>query len=706
MKRFLKACFFRAAVQAVFLAMGAGPFFAANAQDSTAVVRGERPAIDLAKVPADAFVKGVIHVKFRQDMTDYFDKTPLGHAPDGSLRFGIAGADSLNHRYHAKRSRLLFGRNNDLAEFSRRHRSWGLHLWHTVEVDSSADIKEIVEEYRDLAEVETAEPEFRKTLLWVPNDSLYPKQWHYHNTGQNGGTAGCDIHLPEAWDIAKGNPGVVVAVIDGGIKYDHPDLAANMWRSRGYNFVNNSSTIVPFFHSTHVAGTIAAQNNNRIGVSGIAGGSGSGDGVRLMSCQVFTATSSGGFAQAFIYAADSGAAIAQNSWGYTTVGVYEQAVLDAIDYFNENGGGQVLGGGITIFAAGNSNASGQWWPGCYSGVVAVAATNNNDVRSYYSNYDTWVALSAPGGEMSSATDPKGVWSTYTSTPDTQYALLQGTSMACPHVSGVAALVCSYAPGKLSASDLRTILTTSTDNIDAKNTGYIGRLGTGRLNAYKALVAAQPYLSRVSNPSAFDAVPSGISQINLTWIKNANNDNVMVAWNSTTAFGAPAPGTAYSAGQVIGGGGTVIYNGPASAFSHTGLVHGSTYHYKAWSVDATNTYSAGKTASASLGGYSRAITLSVPGPGLIIFEACGNFIFGNASWSSARASLSLTTTVDNNNMVVVTGNANYNKSSPYEISRSMTVNSAGNYTAYLVDDMSSGTGVSVAQNNLSALFFPY
>ncbi len=707
MKRLFKLSFSHSAIIAVFLfiflaILGAMP----AAGDFTSVIRGERPPVDLSKVPVDAYEKGIIHIKFKPEMSGHLDTTPIVHAADGTIQFGLPDIDKLNRTYHAKNFRLLFNRKNDRNEFSTRHRSWGFHLWHRLELDSSADIAKIISEYKNLPEIESAEPEFKKTLLWVPNDSLFSKQWNYHNTGQNGGTAGCDIHLPEAWDIARGKPNVVVAVIDGGIKYDHPDLAANMWQGRGYNFINGNTTITPYFHATHVAGTIAALTNNSLGVSGIAGGTGSGDGVRLMSCQVFTATTQGGFDQAFIFAADSGAAISQNSWGYTTVGVYEQSVLDAIDYFNQNGGGTVLAGGITIFAAGNGNSSGQWYPGCYSGVIAVAATNNNDIRSYYSNYDAWVGLSAPGGEMTSNTDPKGILSTYTSTPDTLYNLLQGTSMACPHVSGVAALIVSYVPGKLSSSDLKTILLGSTDNIDALNPSYAGKLGTGRLNAYKALLAAQPYLSMVSNPLAFSASIVDPSQVNLTWEKDSAGDNVMVAWNSAPSFGMPVAGAVYGAGQTLSGGGTVLYNGPALTFAHSGLSGGTSYYYKAWSVNGSNAYSTGRTAYAGMQGVSRVITVSAPGPGLIIFEATGYFVFTNNAWYTARASLSLSDTVDNNNMVLVSGRSTGLSSSPYDITRALTVQSAGTYSAFLVGDMGTGTGATLADNNASALFFPY
>lgn len=255
--------------------------------DSVPVIRGERPPIDLSTVPNDAFEKGVIHIKFKKEMAGHLDSVPVTGAADGTRQFGIAAVDHLNRLFHVTKIKFTLTGRNDRMEFTRKHRAWGFHLWHTMEIDSAADIKTIIAEYKKLPQIELAEPEFKKAMVWVPNDPRYTEQWSYHNTGQNGGTAGCDIHLPEAWDIAKGSPNVVVAVIDGGIKYDHPDLAANIWPGIGYNFVNGTSTIIPHDHGTHVAGTIAAVNNNATGVCGIAGGSGSGDGVRLMSCQVF-----------------------------------------------------------------------------------------------------------------------------------------------------------------------------------------------------------------------------------------------------------------------------------------------------------------------------------------------------------------------------------------------------------------------------------
>ncbi|MDD3143565.1 MAG: subtilase family N-terminal domain-containing protein, partial [Candidatus Cloacimonetes bacterium] len=267
---------------------------------------------------------------------------------DGALdSFGLEELDALNLQYGVKKISPVFGDVSKNLKWGWRHVEWGLHLWFELEYDSAADIREIVMAYRDLAkDVQWAEPEYKKTLLsvnqdevaaiaedlsrWTPNDPRYGEQWHYHNTGQTGGTVDADIDLPEAWDIEKGHTDVVVCIQDQGVQYNHPDLAANMWINPGeiagnsidddgngyvddvygYNFYESTSTIVAGDHGCHVSGTVAGVNNNGVGISGVAGGSGTGNGVRLMSTQVFAPSSGGGgFENAPVYAADNGACI-------------------------------------------------------------------------------------------------------------------------------------------------------------------------------------------------------------------------------------------------------------------------------------------------------------------------------------------------------------------------------------------------------------
>jgi len=448
-----------------------------------------RPPINLEEVPDSAFEPGVVRIKLHPEYSEYLN---LLEAQAGEIvDFGIAELDALNRELQVSSIRQLFYSEAFDQKFLPRHRLWGFDLWFELSFEQEKDVRQIVKRYFELTDlISWAEPEYRKKLNWTPNDPIFNAQWHYHNTGQSGGTPNADIDLPEAWDIEKGHPNVLVAIIDGGIQIDHPDLSANVWSGVGYNFVNSSTTIIPHGHGTHVAGTVAATNNNGIGLAGIAGGSGTGDGVRMMSMQVFTDDNAGGFHLAPIYAADNGAAISQNSWGYENSGVYNQGDLDAIDYFNTNGGGTIMTGGISIFAAGNDSSSDNWYPAYYSGAFSVAATNNMDQLSYYSNYGTWVDVSAPGGETSPYSEG-GIASTYI---NDGYVYMQGTSMACPHVSGVAALVLSKAHRNqvsITAAELADILRDSVDDISAANPYNYQLLGTGRTNAHLALSGEDP-----------------------------------------------------------------------------------------------------------------------------------------------------------------------------------------------------------------------
>ncbi|MDR4988418.1 MAG: S8 family serine peptidase [Bacteroidales bacterium] len=508
------------------------------------VVRGERPPIDLNKVPEDAYDKGVIRIKFHDFMAKSLEELEPGRTENGAVTMGIAGLDMLNTQFSVRDVTQTFNSPALNNNYKSRHELWGFHLWYDLWVDESTDIIAMVKAYMQLDEVAFAEPHYSKELIGnvpnegevftyteseapenrdggtlFPNDPQFGAQWHYHNTGQTGGLVGADISLPEAWTLETGNVEVIVAVVDGGIGITHPDLAGNIWEGVGYNFVSNSPTIIPHDHGSHVAGTIAAVSNNNVGVSGIAGGWGSSQGVALMSAQVFEPGwgQSGGFAVAPIYAADNGAAISQNSWGYTSSGFYEQAVLDAIDYFNVNGGGDVMDGGLTIFAAGNSSNSGPNYPGYYSGAKAVAATNHNDQLAWYSNFGSHIDLSAPGGETNTVT-AQGVLSTLNS----GYGHYQGTSMACPHVSGVVALLLSMAPGEFSSDEIWEMVVSTTDNIYPMNPGYLGQLGTGRVNAFAALQELLYHMADPDAPAApaeFEVIADqtgGLSS-NLSWI---------------------------------------------------------------------------------------------------------------------------------------------------------------------------------------------
>lgn len=580
------------------------------------VVRGERPPVDLKSIPKDGYAQNKLRIKLAASIAKNFSQKSV----EETGFFGIQELDQLNSLFGVEKVNSVFPTFTMKSQFNERHKAWGFHLWYDIDFQEDKDILEMVEKYLSMPQVEVAEPFYHKQLIgynpdgfvvvdgepapksqsskerWVPNDPRLDEQWHYNNTGQQDGTPGCDIKLFSAWEIQQGNSDVIVAVIDGGIQYNHPDLAGNMWEGIGYNFVNGTPNINPHNHGTHVAGTIAAENDNFIGVAGIAGGSGNADGVRLMSCEVFGPNNTqGGFDAAPVWAADNGAVISQNSWGYSYPNSYSQATLDAIDYFNANAGdyeGSVMEGGITIFAAGNDGQSGQWYPGCYSGAFAVAAMNNKDQVSWYTNYDTWVDISAPGGETHQVSE-RGVLSTLTGD---SYGFYQGTSMACPHVSGVAALILSHIPGMVSPEELKELLMETTDNHYHLNPGYEDELGAGRLNALNALLEADSYVDGVRNPKNFKAEALSAHEIEVSWLLNDDANPIILAYNTEPAFGKPSANAAV--GTQLSGGGTVLYVGSNTEFEHMDLNGSTTYYYRIWSANSSESLiSSGRSTNA-------------------------------------------------------------------------------------------------------------
>lgn len=554
------------------------------------VHRGDRTPIPVQRITEANTETGIIRIKITENSKKALRKRSISQS--GSRRTGIAALDSLNESFCVRSYCGTFSglyTSRAVEKRRERHEAWGFDRWLDVHIEKGT-VREAVEAYGRLDAVEIAEPVYKKVqwgreqrrTAWQPNDPEFVDQWHYENSGQAGGTAGADISLPEAWETERGFEEVLVAIVDGGIEQDHPDLKANLWEGVGYNFVEDSEIIVGDGHGTHVAGTVAATSNNGLGVSGIAGGSGNGDGVRLMSCQIFTATAFGGSHLALIWAADNGAVIAQNSWGYGDSLVFNQVDLDAIDYFNENGGGQVMEKGVAFFSAGNRGLEGTYYPGCYEGAFSVAATTNKDERASYSNYGDWVDISAPGGDRGFT----GVLSTLTGG---KYGYKDGTSMATPHVSGVAALVLSaaYRNGiTLKAAQLKEILQKSCDDIfpsDIKN-----KMGAGRLNADKALAYLQEnYLSSLVPPFEIDAQAKSFSEVIIEWTKNKDAMGVLLLSSTDNRFGTPVEGTTYTVGDELIGGGTVAYVGSGATATQSGFTAGDSVYYRIYSLDGTD-----------------------------------------------------------------------------------------------------------------------
>lgn len=408
------------------------------------------------------------------------------------------------------------------GEFEERTREAGLHKWYKLELDESvslADAEEALAVVSDIVEVEfhyieknaddqltypVAYPAESTAEAPVFNDPYLASQWHYYNDGSKPGmVAGSDIDVVPVWDtFASGSSEVIVSVVDGGIDFAHEDLAANMWKSSsgyyGYNFVDNNYTIVAHDHGTHVAGTIAAVNNNGIGVSGVAGGNAAKGvpGVRLMSCQMFKHGNngkdvSGDGARAIKWGADNGAVISQNSWSYTDATSMPSYCAEAIDYFikyagmDKSGKNQVgpMAGGLVVFAAGNETRN-YGYPAGYPPVLAVSSIGADFKVAYYSNYGDWCDIIAPGGDAM-----KGYY-VLSTVPGNKYGQMQGTSMACPHVSGVAALIVANlgGPGFTNKRLEELIVTTANDEVLRYNTLP---LGSGLVSATNAIAYNKP-----------------------------------------------------------------------------------------------------------------------------------------------------------------------------------------------------------------------
>ncbi|PCK06908.1 MAG: hypothetical protein COA42_16975, partial [Alteromonadaceae bacterium] len=318
----------------------------------------------------------------------------------------------------------------------------------------------------------------------LPDDERLEDLWGLHNTGSTGGTAGADIDALEAWGLETGDRSVIVAVVDTGIDYTHPDLADNMWINTGeiadngidddgngfvddiygYDFINNDGDPMDDGdHGTHVAGTVGAVGNNNIGVSGV------NHEVSLMAIKFLGAFGGGDGADAaagIIYATDNGAHILNNSWGG---GPFSQTLLDAIEYAHDH---DVL----FVAAAGNSgidNDTFDTFPANYEvpNVISVAATDHNDALAGFSQFGlNSVDLGAPGVDVVSTV------------PGDNYVSFDGTSMASPHVAGVAALLKAYRPA-INSVEIKAALLESVDPInDLQGRSVSG----GRLNALSAL----------------------------------------------------------------------------------------------------------------------------------------------------------------------------------------------------------------------------
>ena len=533
----------------------------------------------------------------------YFDQTPDQNVLDQLRANGASKVEKLFNNVPGK------------EELEKR---FGLDGWYLVVLDENAPLEKTAARMAGLEVVRKVEYNlfFHKAsdCITYPfegpvvpatkaegifNDPNLSEQWQYANHGNpsvaSTAYVGGDINVEQVWKtLTCGDNSIIVAVIDEAVKPSHPDLAANMWVNAkeqagqpgvdddgngyiddvyGFNFVNMThefdwTTSGNSGHGTHCAGAIAAVNNNGIGVSGVAGGSGKGDGVRIMSCQIFTGDGEGhtigasvaNTARAIKYAGDNGASLISCSYGYTA-GTFRSddaymkhggAEGDAIHYFEACRNNDVLDGNVAIFAAGNDGKDYAGYPGALNDIISVSAFGPDYLPTYYTNYGPGCNITAPGGEAYLAP-----WTSYsglilsTLPPEVNggndYGYMQGTSMACPHVTGVAALGLAYARklGKhFTVQEFKNLIVTSARDFDTRLNGqktyegtrknnplelyrYRKMMGSGAIDAWLLCMQIEgiPCLTaKVGENQWIDISPYfGTASINLTYLGRAEGE---------------------------------------------------------------------------------------------------------------------------------------------------------------------------------------
>ncbi len=414
------------------------------------------------------YISGELIVKIKSDL-------PIEDTSsfNGQRKLGIFTLDILNSKNNVLSIENVFKNKENQISISKEFDNI-----YKFTFQKNMNIFSIAKKYEKNPNIIYAEPNYIHHFCNVPNDPYFSQQWSLNQLSDH------DIDGSEAWDIETGRSNVTIAIIDMGVDYNHPDLKNNIWVNEneipnngidddengfiddvnGWDFYTNTNNPIDLGgHGTLCAGIASSVTNNNIGIAGVSWNS------KIMPLKVHSLPISTieQEARAIIYAADNGADIISMSFG----GFYDSKVLrDAVNYAYSKGV-------FLVAAAGNNNHNNKFYPAAFDNVFSVAATDENDKKADFSNYGSWIDVAAPGVNILSL---RANNTSLGNIIDDKYTFVNGTSFAGPHVAGLVALLLSK-NNSLNQNMIKTMLCNTADKINTDK--YIG---TGRINAYKAL----------------------------------------------------------------------------------------------------------------------------------------------------------------------------------------------------------------------------